>query len=331
MPSAKPSTSAEADDLYLAGLDLLLGMMGTPEPEQAVEAFRAAQAAGSPAAAARLAVLAGVGLGRDQSWSDSLDLLEAAAVLGDRSAQRQLALLTSDVAVTARIRTSTTHGPAVWAKARAGVDIDAWIRPPTGKVGSDAPRIVTFERFATPEVCRWLMRRGEGAMEPAMVNDPATGQPRTDPMRTNGVARIGLADTDVVVLLTQARISAATGLANACLETPNLLCYAPGQQYRPHHDFFNPAAGGFADEIAILGQRVATFLIYLNDDYTGGETDFPSVGQRYRGGTGDALLFVNVRPDGSPDPDTLHAGLPPARGRKWVLSQWIRDKPQAIG
>ena len=38
----------------------------------------------------------------------------------------------------------------------------------------------------------------------------------------------------------------------------------PGQEYRPHFD-----AIGNADN-----QRVLTFLVYLNDDYEGGETDF---------------------------------------------------------
>jgi hypothetical protein len=27
---------------------------------------------------------------------------------------------------------------------------------------------------------------------------------------------------------------------------------------------------------------------------------------------------------------TLHAGLPPTRGDKWLLSQWMRNKAQPI-
>lgn len=331
MPTARPPRSADpAADQYDAALRLLLGDDAPPEPEQAVIALQAAQAAGSGAAAARLAVLAGVGVGRTQSWSDCLDLLEAAAVLGDRPAQRQLGLLTEDAAVAARIRASTMHGPAVWARARAGVNVPSWTRSPAEKLESRVPRIGVFERFVPPEVCRWLVRRGEGGTDPAMINDPTTGEPRPDPMRTNAVTRLGLAQTDVVVQLTQARISAATGFACAGMEAPNLLCYQQGQEYRPHHDFFDPASTEFAPEIAILGQRVATFLIWLNDDYAGGETDFPRIRQRYRGKSGDALMFANVRADGSPDPDSLHAGLPPTRGRKWVLSQWIRNRVQAI-
>ena len=75
-----------------------------------------------------------------------------------------------------------------------------------------------------------------------------------------------------------------------------------------------------------VGQRVATVLVYLNEDYEGGETDFPELGLRHRGAKGDALAFFSVDAAGAPDPRTRHAGRPPASGEKWVLSQFIRDR-----
>lgn len=75
------------------------------------------------------------------------------------------------------------------------------------------------------------------------------------------------------------------------------------------------------------GQRILTFLLYLNDDFEGGETEFPLAGIRHKGKKGDALFFWNVHPDGRLDRQTLHAGLPPGIGEKWLLSQWVRNKP----
>ena len=70
-----------------------------------------------------------------------------------------------------------------------------------------------------------------------------------------------------------------------------------------------------------------TFLLSLNDDYEGGETQFPISRQTLsRASKGNALFFWNVEPDGSPDKRVLHAGLPPTRGEKWMLSQWIRGR-----
>ena len=67
-----------------------------------------------------------------------------------------------------------------------------------------------------------------------------------------------------------------------------------------------------------------TFLLSLNDGYEGGETKFPELQQRWKGRAGNALFFWNVEPDGTPDRRTVHAGLPPASGEKWLLSQWVR-------
>ena len=49
-----------------------------------------------------------------------------------------------------------------------------------------------------------------------------------------------------------------------------------------------------ARDLAARGQRAATFLIYLNDGYEGGATQFPRLDWQYRGGRGDALLFSNT-------------------------------------
>jgi prolyl 4-hydroxylase len=78
------------------------------------------------------------------------------------------------------------------------------------------------------------------------------------------------------------------------------------------------------------GQRIKTCLVYLNDDLEGGETDFPRLKIRFRGHTGEALIFDNVTSAGTGDMNTMHTGLPPTRGEKWLLSQWIRSKPQQV-
>jgi hypothetical protein len=67
-------------------------------------------------------------------------------------------------------------------------------------------------------------------------------------------------------------------------------------------------------------------LIYLNDDFDGGETNFPLINRRFKGRKGDALFFRNVNDAGAPDIRTLHAGLAPTRGEKWLFSQWARRR-----
>lgn len=93
--------------------------------------------------------------------------------------------------------------------------------------------------------------------------------------------------------------------------------YRPGEQYRMHFD----AIPGFSN------QRILTMIVWLNDDFEGGETQFPKAGLSLRHSAGDAILFRNVDADGRRDPDAAHAGLPVTRGEKVIASRWIRERP----
>jgi prolyl 4-hydroxylase len=64
----------------------------------------------------------------------------------------------------------------------------------------------------------------------------------------------------------------------------------------------------------------------LNDDYEGGETDFPELNLRYHGGKRGALFFTNALPNGEADLRMVHAGLPPKDNEKWLFSQFVRNR-----
>src|SRR6201995_2701965 len=138
----------------------------------------------------------------------------------------------------------------------------------------------------------------------------------------------GPIDTDPLLAIVAHRIAAWTRTNAACGEHMSILRYRPGEEYRRHVDFFDPDIPAIWAEGARAGQRTATGLVWLNDDYEGGETVFPLVERKFRGKTGDALAFWNVLPDGTPDRRTVHAGVPPVGGDKWLISKWIRDRAQ---
>ena len=94
----------------------------------------------------------------------------------------------------------------------------------------------------------------------------------------------------------------------------------------PHFDFIDAQAADYARQIEEQGQRMITFLLYLNDGYEGGETTFPELGIVHRGVAGDGLYFINAHPDLSPDRRMLHTGSPPTAGEKWVVTQFIVSK-----
>ncbi|MDQ2780449.1 MAG: 2OG-Fe(II) oxygenase [Pseudomonadota bacterium] len=110
--------------------------------------------------------------------------------------------------------------------------------------------------------------------------------------------------------LLRARMASASDLPRQVMELTKVLRYAVGEHFKPHFDFIDPTQPGPRHEIEARGQRLATLLIYLNDDHAGGESEFPLLGLRHRGRRGDALLFANVDQGSLPEQRSLHAGLP---------------------
>jgi prolyl 4-hydroxylase len=135
-------------------------------------------------------------------------------------------------------------------------------------------------------------------------------------------------EADLVHLMVQTRMSVGCGQPVSHMEASTVLHYAVGQTIGHHYDFVDPAHPSHAEEIKARGHRVATFLVYLNHGYEGGETIFPRIGVRHAGQRGEGLLFVNTLPDGQANLRTLHSGEPPISGEKWVFSQFVRDRQE---
>jgi prolyl 4-hydroxylase len=315
------------------GTRLLSGRGAPLSPQEGILLLMDADRVGATEAPALLAVLCGMGAGLPQSWPNAVESLARAAQRGSDRARRQLRLLKKGPLGDGK---AEDFGPEEhltdWAAAAQTVDIAEWTTPPMKISLSEAPRLRALPRFVSPEVCRWLIDIGAGRVEPALVYDADTGEGQRQDARSNQAFELAVTDLDLVVVLVRARIAAATGVPIAALEPCQILHYAVGQQFSQHYDFLDGAEPGYARDLALRGQRIITFLLYLNEGYEGGETQFPRVDLAFKGAAGDALMFANVDRRGAPDLLTLHAGAAPTAGEKWLYSQWIRDKiPEAIG
>jgi prolyl 4-hydroxylase len=246
-----------------------------------------------------------------------LDYLARAAAMGHGPAQTQLLLLAQS--------RDDASSVADWNALRARIDVDLWTVIPHRKILREKPHIEIFENFIRPEICDWFIETARPRLKRATIYDTATGYSSvTNDVRTNSSAEFVFQDSNAIFTMMQAKIITAAGAQRFTLEDPSVLHYKVGEEFGQHFDFLDPAKPAFAADLAARGQRVMTFLIYLNDDFDGGETDLPLANVRYRGNKGDAILFRNVDGNGNPDWDTQHAGLAPTRGEKWLLSQWVR-------
>jgi prolyl 4-hydroxylase len=284
---------AEADALFEAAAARLRGEGGIRDVPAARELFRQSAGAGKVEAAVIFANFLAAGIGGPRQWRDALRLLAALAEVNPRS-RRELERIEA-----------------------MALDSDGDpLAVPQGEPLSVTPAVTRFPAFFSPAECVWLSQAAAPMLEPAVVVDPASGRQMRDKVRVCDSVGFTWPLENPAVHALNRRIAAATGTTPGQGEPLQVLRYRPGGEYRPHFD----AIPGFAN------QRVMTMLVWLNHDYEGGETHFPSAGLKLKGRPGDALLFRNTGPDGRRDPASGHAGLPVTAGEKLIASRWIRAR-----
>jgi prolyl 4-hydroxylase len=297
------------------GTRLLIGDRALYLPRDAAGLLFDAARAGHAEAALRCACLTALGAHVQQSWGGALGLLAYAAGLGSPSARDQLRVLA---------RQAEAPPEQDWQALARSIDLAGWLTPPVGVRLHDEPLVRHFPAFLEPVLCDWLIEKAGVRLRPAMIY---SGEAETvDEMRTNSVGVWHLGCMDLINVVQQYRIAAACRAPIANLEAPTALRYHVGEQITNHYDYLNPKRPNHEAEVAAYGERVITFLTYLNDDYEGGETDFPIMKLRHRGKRGDGLFFANALPSTKPDDRSVHAGLPPTRGEKWLTCQFVRSK-----
>lgn len=180
-----------------------------------------------------------------------------------------------------------------------------------------------LNNFLTPDECDQLVEAAQSRFKRSLVMDKHKKQQRSeDKGRTSHSAVFGKNEFPLLTKIDQ-KTSQILNIPTNHIEALQMVKYTAGQQYKPHHDWFKRPHDDANN------QRVYTILVYLNDDYEGGETNFPKVDYSFKGKKGDAILWRNCQ-DNSPEKcfdHSLHAGTPPSRGTKYALNVWIRFKP----
>ncbi len=219
---------------------------------------------------------------------------------------------------------AAAHAEPDWNRVAAAVDL-AWVEQPFERqLERNEPHIESLAGFLPQSICDYVIGMAAPMLSRAKVVDEHGGE-SVRGERSNAVMTFGLADSDFLLEMVNLRTARAAGMLPENAEGLGVLHYLPGESYAPHADFI-PDTPANAAQLAERGQRVRTLLVYLNGDFTGGETAFPRLDLQFKPPAGAALIFHSVDADGQVNPLTLHAGLPPTLGEKWVISKWFRSK-----
>mmetsp|Transcript_20936 Transcript_20936/g.38214 ORF Transcript_20936/g.38214 Transcript_20936/m.38214 type:complete len:374 (+) Transcript_20936:81-1202(+) len=190
-------------------------------------------------------------------------------------------------------------------------------RDPRARQISSSPPIWIIDDFLSAEECARIVRENDHRVARSRLADKvAQNESRTSASTT-------LQLSDPLSQKVKKMVSDCIGIRTTQCEQPEMVRYQPGQQYKEHFDWLHGETA--VDVLASSGQRAWTFLIYLVDVPEGGETRFASADPEplhVKPKVGRVVIWRNMLPDGRVDPRTLHAGLPPKVGTKYVLNTW---------
>jgi len=186
-----------------------------------------------------------------------------------------------------------------------------------------SPAVWILPNFLSDAQCAHLIDLGKERLYRSTVLDRQNGEETVIADRSSWQSHFAVSHDPIVADIEQ-RLAQHVSLPVENGEGMQILRYEIGQEFKPHHDYFDPHCPGFAGALKPGGQRRTTVLMYLAEPESGGETFFPAIGLKVKPTKGHALIFNNLRDDGSLDVESLHGSLPVSAGEKWVATKWMR-------
>ncbi|KAH8232377.1 hypothetical protein KR032_004994, partial [Drosophila birchii] len=186
------------------------------------------------------------------------------------------------------------------------------------------PYMVLYHDVLSAKEIEEMQEMATPGLKRATVFQASSGRNEVVMTRTSKVA--WFPDSfNALTLRLNARIADMTGFQLYGSEMLQLMNYGLGGHYANHYDFFNQTD---YNKTALNGDRIATVLFYLTDVEQGGATVFPNIQKAIFPQRGSAIIWYNLKDDGEPNKQTLHAACPVIVGSKWVCNKWIRERSQ---
>lgn len=186
----------------------------------------------------------------------------------------------------------------------------------------DREKIYEFDNLLTRDECNQIIEMAK----PNLAKSTVMSKEVIHPGRTS--SHVFLSTTNDLLRKIDNIVYSYLKIPIENYETLQVVNYKPTQKYDAHYDTCDPNDKICIDDTKRMGSlRYATFIIYLNDNFTGGETEFPKKNIKTIPKIGRGVLFFNLNDNNTNRRlNSFHAGLPPTTGEKWMSNKWIRLK-----
>lgn len=198
---------------------------------------------------------------------------------------------------------------------------------PSEKVSDPEYKIREIEHFLTDAECDRIIALSKARLEPSKVYSNTSDVYDT---KTRKSEQAWLKDDmDPVIASISKKVASSSQTPIGHQEDLQVVSYSPGGFFTPHYDACDGQEDFCKRMDGVSGPRLFTYLIYLNDDYEGGETVFPKLNITVKPKKGKCVIFQNTLPQhgGKIPVEALHGGNPVTSGNKWICNKWIRVNP----
>jgi hypothetical protein len=189
---------------------------------------------------------------------------------------------------------------------------------------SESPLIYTIDGFLCGEEIARFLDLARGRLRCARVVAGSGSELDAARVKSDGRTNSScwVPGYDPLLAGVEQRICGMLGVPERNSERFQVIHYDKGQLYAPHLD-----THAVTTDETPGGQRTATVLLYLNDVEQGGATEFVNLGLSVEPRAGRLLCFHNCLPGtNAPDSRLLHTGTAVARGEKWAVNKWVRER-----
>jgi prolyl 4-hydroxylase len=179
-----------------------------------------------------------------------------------------------------------------------------------------------IDNFLTPQECDRLIELASSRLEPSRVYTDAADLHDTQNRKSEQAWLVY--DVDPLVTKISEHIAKISGYPVENQEDLQVVKYKPEGFFRTHYDACEGNEQFCQRMDGAAGPRLWTYLIYLNDDVTGGETVFPHLNLRVKPQKGKLIVFQSTDENGKLIRESLHGGEAVKTGNKWICNKWIR-------
>jgi prolyl 4-hydroxylase len=185
---------------------------------------------------------------------------------------------------------------------------------------SQSIQLYIGDGFLDAETCRRMREKIDEGSYPS----PLYEKEKYEGIRTSYSCNLNA--NDPLVVEVDRRIANLLGVGKEHGEPLQGQRYQQGQRFSEHADFFYIDEPYWAEYEPHGGQRTWTAMIYLNQPDAGGATLFKLLDVAIAPRLGRILIWNNMALDGSPNPWTLHEGMPVDAGTKYIVTKWYRER-----